>query len=366
MTEHTVSEISVAERHVEENQRWEVKGSRLVLERHSVAEYDISEVLNALTTVTRGGFLLSGVENSWVVLRTGNVFQFFNETELYSDSVLALLNEAEVEVAYLPLCAQHATDVPNLLLLSSESDLSAAYTSSAFLNDLANHSFGAENYSLQAVPFKRVVVVSTTELWEAEQPVPEEPESLPETTGTEGEQVESKEVDEPAVPQEPSETVQPTTGFFTSRSPVVPAPDAEQYEEVPSNEAATAPAAAESTEPKSVSRKDWLRDSPVSLGAPKGDANDVITELERRSLLGDWSLSPSGSNAFDGVVLFRNPLDSHLHSVVVDTTLITQFMQTDPNTIAVEMTNGSTVKLRYNGPRSAALAVLEEMWRLMN
>lgn len=109
MTEHTVSEISVAERHVEENQRWEVKGSRLVLERHSVAEYDISEVLNALTTVTRGGFLLSGVENSWVVLRTGNVFQFFNETELYSDSVLARLNsEAEVEVAYLPLCAQHA------------------------------------------------------------------------------------------------------------------------------------------------------------------------------------------------------------------------------------------------------------------
>ena len=364
MTEHT--EISVPELHVEDNKSWVVKGSRLVLERHSVAEYDISEVLNALTTVTRGGFLLSGVENSWVVLRTGNAFQVFNETELYSDSVLALLNEAEVEVAYLPLCAQHATDVDNLCLLSSESGLSAAYTSSAFLNDLANHSFGAENYSLQEVPFKRVVVVSTTELWEAEQPVPEEPESVTHTAGTEGEQVESKEVDEPAVPQEPSETVQPTTGFFTSRSPVVPAPDAEQYEEVPANEAATAPAAAESTEPKSVSRKDWLRDSPVSLGAPKGDANDVITELERRSLLGDWSLSPSGSNAFDGVVLFRNPLDSHLHSVVVDTTLITQFMQTDPNTIAVEMTNGSTVKLRYNGPRSAALAVLEEMWRLMN
>ena len=362
MTE-IATEIAVPEIQVEDSKSWVVKGSRLVLERHSVAEYDISEVLNALTTVTRGGFLLSGVENSWVVLRTGNAFQVFNETELYSDSVLARLNEAEVEVAYLPLCAQHATDVDNLLLLSSESGLSAAYT---FLNDLANHSFGAENYSLQAVPFKRVVVVSTTELWEAEQPVPEEPESVTHTAGTEGEQVESKEVDEPAVPQEPSETVQPTTGFFTSRSPVVPAPDAEQYEEVPSNEAATVPAVAESTEPKSVSRQDWLRDSPVSLGAPKGDANDVITELERRSLLGDWSLSPSGSNAFDGVVLFRNPLDSHLHSVVVDTTLITQFMQTDPNTIAVEMTNGSTVKLRYNGPRSAALAVLEEMWRLMN
>ena len=363
MTEHT--EISVAERHVEENQRWEVKGSRLVLERHSVAEYDISEVLNALTTVTRGGFLLSGVENSWVVLRTGNAFQVFNETELYSDSVLALLNEAEVEVAYLPLCAQHATDVDNLCLLSSGC-FPVASTANTFLNDLANHSFGAENYSLQAVPFKRVVVVSTTELWEAEQPVQEEPQSVTHTAGTEGEQVESKEVDEPAVPQEPSETVQPTTGFFTSRSPVVPAPDAEQYEEVPSNEAAKVPAVAESTEPKSVSRQDWLRDSPVSLGAPKGDDNDVITELERRSLLGDWSLSPSGSNAFDGVVLFRNPLDAHLHSVVADNSLITQFMQTDPNTIAVEMTNGSTVKLRYNGPRSAALAVLEEMWRLMN
>jgi hypothetical protein len=364
MTEHTVSEISVAERHVEENQRWEVKGSRLVLERHSVAEYDISEVLNALTTVTRGGFLLSGVENSWVVLRTGNVFQFFNETELYSDSVLARLNEAEDGVAYLPLCAQHATDVPNLLLLSSESGLSAAYTSSAFLNDLANHSFGAENYSLQAVPFKRVVVVSKTKLWEAEQPVQEEPQSVTHTAGTEGEQVESKEVDEPAE-QEP-ETVQPTTGFFTSRSPVIPAPDAEQYEEVPSNEAAKVPAVAESTEPKSVSRQDWLRDSPVSLGAPKGDASDVITELESRSLLGDWSLSPSGSNAFNGVVLFRNPLDAHLHSVVADNSLITQFTQTNPQMVAVEMNDGSVVKLQYNGPRSAALAVLEEMWRLMN
>ena len=364
MTEHTVSEISVAERHVEENQRWEVKGSRLVLERHSVAEYDISEVLNALTTVTRGGFLLSGVENSWVVLRTGNVFHFFNETELYSDSVLARLNsEAEVEVAYLPLCAQHATDVDNLCLLSSGC-FPVASTANTFLNDLANHSFGAENYSLQAVPFKRVVVVSTTELWEAEQPVPEEPESLPETTGIDWEQVEIKEVDEPAE-QEP-ETVQPTTGFFTSRSPVIPAPDAEQYEEVPSNEAAKVPAVAESTEPKSVSRQDWLRDSPVSLGAPKGDANDVITELERRSLLGDWSLSPSGSNAFDGVVLFRNPLDAHLHSVVADNSLIFNFTQTNPQMVAVEMNDGSVVKLQYNGPRSAALAVLEEMWRLMN
>ena len=97
--------------------------------------------------------------------------------------------------------------------------------------------------------------------------------------------------------------------------------------------------------------------------------HDLITQAGHQATTapdGLAALNQLQATAFDGVVLFRNPLDSHLHSVVVDTTLITQFMQTDPNTIAVEMTNGSTVKLRYNGPRSAALAVLEEMWRLMN